>query len=169
LDRGRSNGLYKSVRHSLLDHYSTNVETVHAASGDEIFAGAVIPRSRIPAAIVHMQTAAAVTARDEALQQRRSFSHRSSCVMRHRSDVGIEPRLISLKSLPIDEAGMMPLNENGPLIHGQMTGAFFDDTVLINVAFVLSLAVRISASIHRIGEDAVEGVVSRRHPADRTR
>src|SRR4051812_34877345 len=76
---------------------------------------------------------------------------------------------IRLKGCPIDEAGMMILNENGPLIHGQMPNAFPDNAVFINVAFVLGLAVGVSASIHRIGQDLMQCVVSRRYPADRTR
>ena len=87
--------------------------------------------------------------------------------MRHGPGVGIEPRLIGLKGCPIDEAGMMILNENRPLIDGQMRDALFDSAVLINVAFILGLAVRVSASIHRIGQDAVKRVISRCHPADR--
>src|SRR5207244_6294058 len=39
----------------------------------------------------------------------------------------------------------------------------------IDVAFVLGLAVRVSASIHRISEDMVECGVSGSDPADRTR
>ena len=79
--------------------------------------------------------------------------------MRHGPGVGIEPRLIGLKDRPIDEAGMMILNENGPLIHGQMPNAFPDDTVFINVAFALGFAVGVSASIHRIGQDLVQCAV----------
>src|SRR3982751_6536338 len=114
-------------------------------------------------------TPAAVTACGKALQQCRPLSHRASCLMRHGPDVGIEPRLIRLKGCPIDEAGMMILNENGPLIHGQMPNAFPDSAVFINVAFVLGLAVGVSASIHRISQDLVQRVVSRRYPADRAR
>ena len=51
-DRGRRDGLEKSVGHGLLDRQSADVETVHAASIDEIFAGAVVTGSRVPAAIV---------------------------------------------------------------------------------------------------------------------
>ena len=80
--------------------------------------------------------------------------------MRHRSDVGVQPRLISLEGCPINEAGMMTLNENRPLIHGQMLNAFSDSAVFIDVALVPGLAVRVSASIHRIGEDVVECGVS---------
>src|SRR5260370_17948358 len=86
-----------------------------------------------------------------------------------RSGVGVEPCLIGLKGGPIDKAGMMVLDENGPLLHGKMSNPFSDRAVLIDVAFVAGLAVRVSASIHRIGEDVVECGVSRNDPADRTR
>src|SRR6266581_4423829 len=86
-----------------------------------------------------------------------------------RSGVGVEPCLIGLKGGPIDEAGMMVQDENGPLIHGKMPNPFSDRAVLIDVAFVFGLAVSVSASIHRIGEDVVECGVSRSDPADRTR
>src|SRR5882762_8963758 len=89
--------------------------------------------------------------------------------MRLRPGVGVEPRLIGLKGRPIDEAGMMVRNEDGPLIHRKMPNAFPDGAVFIDVAFVPGLAVRVSASIHRIGEDVVECGVSRSDPADRTR
>ena len=85
--------------------------------------------------------------------------------MRLRPGVGIEPRLIGLKGSPIDEAGMMVRNENGPLIHGQMTNPFSDGAVFIDVAFVPGLAVGVSASIHRIGEDVVECGVGRERPS----
>jgi hypothetical protein len=64
---------------------------------------------------------------------------------------------------------MMILDEHGPLIHGQMPNAFSDSAVFIHVAFVLGLAVSVSASIHRIGEDLMECMVGRSDPADRTR
>src|SRR5437868_3123233 len=86
-----------------------------------------------------------------------------------RSRVGVEPCLIGLKGDPIDEAGMRVLDENGPLLQGKMSNPFSDRAVLIDVALVAGLAVRISASIHRIGEDVMECGVSRSDPADRTR
>src|SRR6202023_1102265 len=159
----------KRADHSLLDDHSADVETVHAAAGDQVFAGAVITRGGVAAAIMNMQTAATVPASDEALQQRRAFSHRASRLMRLRTCVGIEPRLVGLKRSPIDEAGMMVRDEDCPLIHGKMPNAFPDGAVFIDIAFVASLAVRVSASIHRIGENVVERSISRRDPADRTR
>ena len=47
-----------------------------------------------------------------------------------------------------------------------MTNSFLDGAVFIDVAFVAALAVGVSASIHRIGEDVVECSVGRRDPAD---
>ena len=76
--------------------------------------------------------------------------------MRLRPGVGIEPRLIGLEGRPIDEAGMMVGNENGPLSDRQMPHPFPDGAVFIDVAFVPGLAVGVSASIHRIGEDVVD-------------
>ena len=104
-----------------------------------------------------------------ALQQRRTLSHRASRLMRLRPGVGVEPRLVRLKGSPIDEAGVMIWDENGPLINGQMTHPLPDDTLFIYVAFAPSLAVGVSASIHRIGKDVVECGVSRNDPADRAK
>src|SRR5215471_9691632 len=104
-----------------------------------------------------------------ALQQRRTLSHRASRLMRLRTGVGVEPRLVDLKGGPINEARMMVRDKDGPLIHGQMPNAFLDGAVFIDVAFVAGLAVGISASIHRIGEDVVKCGVSSRDPADRPR
>ena len=86
-----------------------------------------------------------------------------------RPGVGVEPRLVRLKGSPIDEAGVMVWDENCPLIHGQMTHPLPDDTLFIYVAFAPSLAVGVSASIHRIGKDVVECGVSRDDPADRAK
>src|SRR3954453_580633 len=89
--------------------------------------------------------------------------------MRLRSCVGIEPRLVRLEGSPIDEARMMVQDENGPLIHGKMPNTFPDGAVFIDIAFVSGLAVGVSASIDRIGEDLVECMVGRSDPADRAR
>src|SRR5260370_32312952 len=49
--RGRD-GLNESVGHCLLDCHTADGEAVLSTSIDEIFAGAVITRSRVPSAIV---------------------------------------------------------------------------------------------------------------------
>ena len=67
-DRGWCDGMKKRVGNGLLDHHPADGETVHATAVDQIFAAAVITRRGVPAAIVNMQTAAAVSTRDDALQ-----------------------------------------------------------------------------------------------------
>jgi hypothetical protein len=67
-DRCWCDGLEKSISDCLLDHCPADVETVHAAAIDQILATAMIARRRVPAAVVNMQTAAAVSASDDALQ-----------------------------------------------------------------------------------------------------
>ena len=168
-DRCRCDGLQKGVGYGLLDQHSADVETVLPTSIHDILAGAVIAGSRVPAAIMNMQAAATVSASDEALQQCRPLSHRASRLMRLRPRVGVEPCLIGLKRSPIDEAGVMVRNEDGPLLHRKVPNPFSDGAVFIDVAFILGLAVGVSASIHRVGEDVVKCGVSRDDPTDRTR
>src|ERR1700682_6232192 len=113
-----------------------------------------------------MQTPPAMAAGGHALQQCRTLSHGASRVVRPWSCVGIEPCLVGLKGGPIDEARMVVGDENPPLIDGQMTHSLLDGAVFIDVAFAPCLAVGVSASIHRIGEDVVERGVGRSDPAD---
>src|SRR5437773_1219641 len=83
-----------------------------------------------------------------------------------RTRVAVETRLIGLEGRPIDEAGMVLRDENGPLRNRKMTHSFLDGAVFIDVAFGAALAVGVSASIHRIGKDVVDGSVGRRDPTD---
>src|SRR6266446_879600 len=89
-------------------------------------------------------------------------------MVRPRPGVGFEPCLVGLEGCPIDETRMVIGDENRPLGDRQMTHPFLDGSVFIDVAFRSCLAVGISASIHRIGEDVMERSVGRRDPADRT-
>jgi hypothetical protein len=66
----RRNGFEKGVGHGVLDSQAADRETVLPASIHDIFAGAVVTRRRVPAAIVNMQTPAAMTTGGNALQQR---------------------------------------------------------------------------------------------------
>src|SRR5260370_36419223 len=116
-----------------------------------------------------MHTAGTMPPRDEALQQCRSLARRAARLVRLWPGVGVKPCLIGLKGSPIDEAGMVIRNEDGPLIHGEMANAFSDGALFIDVAFVPGLAVGVSASIYRIGENVVERSGSGRYQADRTR
>src|SRR5260370_37041921 len=115
-----------------------------------------------------MHTAGTMPPRDEALQQCRSLARRAARLVRLWPGVGVKPCLIGLKGSPIDEAGMVIRNEDGPLIHGEMANAFSDGALFIDVAFVPGLAVGGSARIYRIGANVGERGVSGGYPADRT-
>ena len=60
-------------------------------------------------------------------------------------------------------------NENRPLLDGKMPHSFLDDAVFIDITFAPALAVGVSASIYRIGQDVVECGVGGSDPADRAR
>jgi len=164
LHGGRRDGFEKSIGYGLLDGQTADVETVLSASIYDVFAGAVVTGRRVSASIMCHQTPTTMAAGGDTLQQGRALSHRPSRLMRLRSGVGIQPRPVGLVSRPIDETGMMLGNEDGPLSDGQMAYPFPDAAVCIDVAFILGLAVGISASIHRIGQNVVDGRVSRRDP-----
>jgi hypothetical protein len=80
--------------------------------------------------------------------------------------VGIEPCMIGLEGSPIDKVGVVLGDENWPLLEGKMTHPLLNGAVFIHVAFTPALAVGVSASIHRIGQDVVDGGVGRGDPAD---
>jgi hypothetical protein len=84
-----------------------------------------------------------------------------------RSSVGVKARLVALISSPIDETGMMAIDKNRPLSHRKMARPLLDSTVFIDVAFMLGFAVGVSASIHRIREDVMNGGIRRSDPTDR--
>src|SRR5437867_5432588 len=107
-----------------------------------------------------------MTASGQALKQRRAFSQRPSLLVRSRSSVAIEPSLIALGGGPVNEAGMVVGDEERPLLERKMTHPFLDGTMFIDVALAASFAVRVSASIDRIGEDMVNGGVSGSDPAN---
>lgn len=162
----RRDGFEKRIGYGLLDGQTADVETVLSASIHDVFAGAVVTGRRVSAAIMCHQTPAAMAASGDALQQGRALSHRPSRLMRLRPGVGIQPRLVGLAGRPIDEAGMMLGNEDGPLSDGQMAYPFPDGAVFIDVACIPGLAVGICASIHRIGQNVVDRGISRSDPAD---
>ena len=89
--------------------------------------------------------------------------------MRLGSGIGVEPCLVGFESGPIDKAGVMIPDENGPLIHGQVAGPLSDNALFIDIALISGLAVRVCASIHRIGQDLVERVIGGCDPTNRAR
>src|SRR6516164_3949952 len=49
-----------------------------------------------------------------------------------------------------------------------MTSAATESSLLVQVPFMTALSIDVSASIHRIGEDVMDGGIGRRDPTDRT-
>src|SRR5262245_19986994 len=75
---GKPRGLQRcneSARNSFVDLHATYVETEATTPLDKVFAAAMVPRSRVPAAIVRTQATAAVAAAGETLQKCAAFSH----------------------------------------------------------------------------------------------
>jgi hypothetical protein len=64
---------------------------------------------------VSVQSAATLSTRSQALQQRSAFSHGTSCLMRLRMNVGVDACLVGLERRPIDEPGMVFGKKYGPL------------------------------------------------------
>jgi hypothetical protein len=81
--------------------------------------------------------------------------------------VGINAWLLSLERGPIDVAEMMFGKKHRPLGHGQNTGSFPKPALVIDVALTMRLPVGVGASIHRIGEYLMDGVVAGWDPTDR--
>jgi len=102
----------------------------------------------------------------EALEQRGAFSQRASPLVWSRTSAAIEPSLIALEGGPVNVTRMVLREENRPLLEGEMTRPFLDRSVFIEVARATSLAARVRASVHRIGDDAVGGGVGRGDPAN---
>jgi hypothetical protein len=84
--------------------------------------------------------------------------------MRPWASIGIETLLIDFECCPIDESGMMFANEYAPFLHRKMTRALLDCALFIDVAFAAALAVGVSASIHRIGQNVMDRGVGWNHP-----
>ena len=82
-------------------------------------------------------------------------------------NIAVDAGLVGLEGGPIDVAGMMLGKQDRPLGHGQMTSASAESALLIDVPFMTTSSVEISASIHRIGEYVMDRSVCRRDPTDR--
>ena len=80
--------------------------------------------------------------------------------------VGINACLVGLERGPVNETWMMFGKKHGPLRHGQKTGSLAEPSLVIDVAFTMRLPVRVRASIHRIGEYLMDGVITGRDPTD---
>ena len=166
VDGGRCHGGEKGGGHGLVDGDPPDVEAIDPTPTHNVFAGTVVPRRGVPATIVRPQPATTMPADGEALQQGRAFSHRAARLMWLGMDVRIDAHLIGLERHPINEAGMMLAQEHRPFRDGHAAAPLFEQAVRIQVALTPRLAVRVGASIHRVGEHMMNRGVARCDPSN---
>src|SRR5437660_3958208 len=102
--------------HGLVDLDATDVEAIAAAPLDQMLAGTVISRHRVATAVMCAQTAAAMPAAGEALQECAAFSHGTTGLVRPWSGVPCDALLVGLICLPVDVTSMMLLGQHLPLL-----------------------------------------------------
>src|SRR5271165_873339 len=164
--RGRQS-FEKSIGNGLIDLNTAHVQTVHSASANHILARAMISGRRGSTRVVSVEPTATLPTSSEALQQCAAFSHGTARLVWLRMLVGINACLVFVEGSPVNETGMMFGKKHGPLRHGQKAGPLPEPALVIDVAFTMRLPVRVSASIHRIGEYLMDGVVAGGDPSDR--
>src|SRR5215470_2514590 len=126
----------------------------------------MIARRRGSARIVRVQPTATLATSCQTLQQCAAFSHGTTGLVGLGMLVGVNARLVGLERGPIDVAGMMFGKKHGPLWHGQQASSLAEFALRIDVAFTMRFSVGVRASIHRIGEYLMDGVIAGRNPTD---
>ena len=81
-------------------------------------------------------------------------------------NIAVDAGLVGLEGGPIDIAGMMLGKKDRPLGHGKMTSAPPEPSLFVDIPFITTPSVDVSASIHRIGEHMMNPGVGRRDPTD---
>ena len=112
------------------------------------------------------QTATAVAASSQALQERAAFSHGTTRLVRSRSRVLRDALLVGLIGLPVDVAGMMILDENLPLFTRQHADALAAHAGGIECVLRARLAIDVGAGIDGVRENLVDGVIARVDPTN---
>ena len=98
---------------------SADAHAPHAAAIEGLAVGTVITRRRVLSLIVHSQMATTATASGQSLQQRRTFSNDASGLLGVGTAIGSQTGLVHFKGGPVNEAGMVIADENGPLVRRQ--------------------------------------------------
>src|SRR4029077_16822449 len=99
---------------------------------------------------MHAQAPPAVPADGDALQQCRAFSHGASGPVWAGTDVFPDAPLVSLKGLPVNEARMVIVKEDGPFGTSPLANAFAQASILIDIAFVACFSISIDTRINGI-------------------
>src|SRR5262245_36421943 len=131
-----------------------------------MLACAVISRRRITTAIMRAQTATAVPATGEALQEGAAFPHSTTRLVRPGSCVTRDALLVGLISPPVDEALMVLFDQHLPFIARQMLDPLATSAGSIERHLRSGLAIDIGDGIERVGENVVDSVIAGLDPAD---
>src|SRR6516164_1436341 len=137
----------------------------NAAAIDDVLARTVIPWRRVAAAVMHAKATPAVPAYGDALQQRCTFPHRASALMRAWTSVLRESTLVGFEGFPIDEAAMMVADEDRPLGAWAQLDALAQAPAVIDVAGLLRSTIDVDTGVEGVGEDLMDLGVRGRDPA----
>src|SRR5215467_10606446 len=162
----RRQGFEKSIDDGLIDLNGTHVQAVHSASANQILACAMITGRRGSARVVSVEPTSTLPTSGEALQQCAAFSHGAARLVWLRMLVGINAGLVGLEGSPVNVTGMMLGKKHGPLRHRQKTSSLPQPALVIDVEVTMRLPIRVRASIHRIGEDLMDGVIAGGDPTN---
>jgi hypothetical protein len=133
--RGLHSGRLQSGRERIgdcrIDLATADVETVLAASFNNVLARTMVARADISTSIMDAQSTATVATDGKALQQRGTLSHRSAglptsrharrifALVRLGTGIGIDTHSVGLEGIPVDKAPMVVADQNRLLIAGQ--------------------------------------------------
>ena len=144
-ERGKERG-----RDGRIDLAAADVQTILAATDDDVLAGAVISgRGELPA-VMHGEPSPTVPADGDSLQQRGPFSHSASAAaMGPRTGVLCKAALIGLEGFPVDVAAMMVADEHRPLRSRALLDTLAQLTILIDVTDLLCSAIHVNTGVER--------------------
>src|ERR1700756_6294 len=111
-----------------------------------------------------MATTAAASG--QPLQQGRAFSSRSRNLLGCRRSVTGQTPLIHFKSNPVDKAGMVIGNQDGPLLLRQKLYSLAHPSGLVDVAFTAAFTIRVGSCIDGVAQNRMNGNVGRLDPED---
>ena len=120
----------------------------------------------VATAIVGVQTATAMTAAGQPLQERTALPHGATRLVRSRLCIAGDALLVCVIGLPVDEARMMLRDQHLPLGARQVPHAFLAPAGGIEDDLVAGSAIDVSAGIDGVGEHVVDGGVARLDPSD---
>jgi hypothetical protein len=155
-DEGTSDGIVNLA--------PTNPHAVFTSTVGDVVAWAVVGGRGELAGIRNEQLAAAACTARESLKQGRTFSHGAPWLVGPGPRVSLDPGLIGLEGLPIDETCVVVANENVPFRRRCVAHALPHIAIFIDEAFGARPAIDVGASINWVGQHLVNFGVGGRDP-----